>query len=171
MKMDKKLALFTLFCGSLFSATSFAVNIDITGKVVASPCVVNGGQNSLAVNLGDNIQADSLTAVGSATNWTNFTLALTSCPPATTSFSVAFSGTADDDIDFYKNTGDATNLKLELTSQTGDKTFNNGSSLENVIIPTDTHAYDLQLRARAVSKGNVMPGSITGQVQATFTYQ
>lgn len=52
MIVNKKLALATLICSGLFSATSQAVNIDITGTVVASPCVVNGGNDSLEVNLG-----------------------------------------------------------------------------------------------------------------------
>ena len=37
-----KMALSLLVCAGLFSAASQAINIDITGKVVASPCIVNG---------------------------------------------------------------------------------------------------------------------------------
>lgn len=168
--MHKKLTVITLLGCSLFSATSFATNIDITGTVVASPCAINGGQASLAVKLGDSIQADSLATAGSATEWKDFTLELSGCPASTSSFSVTFSGTADTDTDFYKNTGNATNLKLELVSKTGDTRYSNGESLNNVTIPS-THAYSLPLRTRAVSKGNVMPGTIEGQVQATFTWQ
>ncbi len=171
MNMDKKLALLTLAYSGLFSAASFAVNIDITGTVVASPCIVNSGTPSLSVNLGDDIQADSLSTSGSVSDWKEFTLALTNCPASTSSFSVAFSGDADTTTPAnYKNTGTATNLSLELGSQDGTKTFSNGTSLDNVTIPS-SHSYDLLLRTRAVSTGNVMPGSITGQVQATFTYQ
>lgn len=166
-----KMALCLLACGGLFSTASQAVNIDITGKVVATPCVVNGNNESLAVNLGDNIQADSLSASGSATTWTDVTLRLTSCPASTTSFSVAFAGTADTDTAYYKNTGTATNLKLELTDGSSEKAYKNGAKLENVTIPSASHAYDLVMRARAVSNGSVMPGTIVGQVQATFTYQ
>lgn len=168
--MDKKIGILAVTFAGLFSANSYAVDIDITGLVIASPCIVNSNNPSLEVNLGNDILADSLSAVGSATIWKNFTLSLASCPTSTSSFSVAFSGTADDDTNFYKNTGGATNLKLELTNQAGDVSFKNGASLQNVVIPS-THAYDLQMRARAVSKGSVMPGSIQGQVQATFTYQ
>ncbi|MDE9620254.1 fimbrial protein [Citrobacter portucalensis] len=171
MKIANGKAALILICGGLFSSVSFALNIDITGKVVASPCKVNGGDNSLDVSLGENIQANELSAPGNSTNWINFDLSLTNCPASTTSFSVAFAGTADDDADYYKNTGTATNLKLQLTSQSGDKIFNNGSTLENVLINPDTHAYTIPLRTHAVSKGLVMPGSIQGQIQATFTYQ
>ncbi|EDV4941165.1 type 1 fimbrial protein, partial [Salmonella enterica subsp. arizonae] len=46
-----------------------------------------------------------------------------------------------------------------------------GTALNNLIIDTSTRGYDLLMSARAVSKGNVMPGSIASQVQLTFTYQ
>ncbi|MEO3989026.1 fimbrial protein [Pseudocitrobacter cyperus] len=172
MKLWKNKALIPiLICGTLFSGACAAVRIDINGTVIASPCVVNGGQDSLSVRLGDNIQADSLSSVGSATDWVNFTLALTACPTSTSSFSVAFSGTPDvSDPTKYTNTGSATNLKLELTTQDGATVLSDGTAINNVAIPA-SHAYDLLLRTRAVSKGSVMPGSIIGQVQATFTYQ
>ncbi|ECS6017871.1 type 1 fimbrial protein [Salmonella enterica subsp. enterica serovar Uganda] len=167
----KKTAVFILACGSLFAASSQATTIDITGLVIASPCVVNGGNDSLSVDLGTNIQAGDLKNSGDASAWVTKKLTLTNCPASTTSFSVTFSGTADtDDTDYYKNTGTATNLKLELTDTTTATAYKSGAKLENVAIGS-THAYDLELRARAVSKGAVMPGTIEGQVQATFTYQ
>ncbi|MDG1641113.1 fimbrial protein [Klebsiella huaxiensis] len=170
--MNNKALVLILACTGLFSATSSAnsANIDITGTVVASPCVVNAGNESLAIDLGTAIQADSLKNNNSTSPWVEKTLALTSCPASTTSFSVVFTGTADDDTDFYKNTGTATNLKIELTDENGNTAYKNGAALTNVAIP-NTHAYDLKLRARVMSKGNVMPGTIEGQVQATFTYQ
>ncbi|HCL5074481.1 TPA: type 1 fimbrial protein [Salmonella enterica] len=167
----KTVIAFILASAGGFSATSQAVNIDITGKVVASPCVVNGDNQSLAVNLGDAIQADSLATSGSGTTWADATLKLTGCPASTSSFSVTFAGTPDTDTNYYKNTGTATHLKLELTDENGTAVYKNGAKLENIAIPGTTHAYDLKMRARAVSDGNVMPGTIVGQVQATFTYQ
>ncbi|EFU3138888.1 type 1 fimbrial protein [Salmonella enterica] len=165
----KKTAVFILACGSLFAASSQATTIDITGLVIASPCVVNGGNDSLSVDLGTNIQAASLLADGDASPWVTKKLTLTNCPNSTTSFSVTFSGTTD--TDYYKNTGTATNLKLELTNNPASTSaYKNGAKIENVAIGS-THAYDLELYARAVAKGEVMPGTIEGQVQATFTYQ
>ncbi|MBV8042162.1 fimbrial protein [Pluralibacter sp.] len=172
---EKKSALLLVACCGLFSATGHtattnSVNIDITGTVIASPCVVNGGQNSLSVNLGDSIEANSLSVAGDTSSWKDFVISLSSCPLSTSSFSVAFSGTPDtDDATTYKNTGTATNLKLALTTHDG-AVLGDGTTIDNVDVST-THAYDLQLRARAVSKGAVMPGTIQGQVQATFTYQ
>lgn len=172
--MRTKISILALSCASIFvvNTSANAVTIDITGTVVASPCVVNGNNESLAVNLGDNIQASSLETSGSTSDWVATTLKLTNCPASTTSFSVTFAGTPDaDDSDYYSNTGTATNLKLELTDDSADVKYKNGASLTNVAIPSATHAYDLKLRARAKSKGIVMPGTIKGQVQATFTYQ
>ncbi|EGZ3936269.1 type 1 fimbrial protein [Salmonella enterica subsp. enterica serovar Albuquerque] len=167
----KKTAVFILACGSLFAASSQATTIDITGLVIASPCVVNGGNDSLSVDLGTNIQANDLKNSGDATAWVTKKLTLTNCPASTTSFSVTFSGTTDtDDTDYYKNTGTATNLKLELTNNPASTSAYKNGAIENVTIGS-THAYDLELYARAVSKGAVMPGTIEGQVQATFTYQ
>ncbi|EKM0158205.1 type 1 fimbrial protein, partial [Salmonella enterica] len=117
------------------------------------------------------IQANTLETSGSTTPWVEKTLTLTDCPASTTSFSVAFAGTADTDTDFYKNTGTATNLKLELTDDKSEHAYKNGAALKDIAIPSDTHAYDLKLRSRAVATGLVMPGTIEGQVQATFTYQ
>lgn len=170
MNTNTHFAIIALICSGLFSANCSAVYIDISGKVVASPCVVNGGSDSLEVNLGESIQADKLSVAGSATDWKNFDLTLGSCPASTSTFSVVFSGVSDDESNYYKNTGSATNLKIELTSQSGDKTLSNGATLENLVIPA-THSYNIPLRVRAVSKGGVMPGSIKGQVQATFTWQ
>lgn len=136
---------FIIALGWLFSSSSQAVNIDISGTVIASPCVVNGGDESLAINLGTGIQANTLETSGSTTPWVEKTLTLTDCT--------------------------ATNLKLELTDDKSEHAYKNGAALKDIAIPSDTHAYDLKLRSRAVATGLVMPGTIEGQVQATFTYQ
>ncbi|EMX6075039.1 type 1 fimbrial protein [Salmonella enterica] len=172
MKNGKKIAVLLLTSSGLFPGVSQAADtiIEITGRVIASPCVVNGGQEKLSVDLGSDIQADTLSAAGAASPWKPFTLSLNNCPKSTTSFSVAFSGTADDNADYYKNTGSAANLALELTTQ-DETNLKNGTTLQNLIIDTASHSYDLNLRAHAVSKGDVTPGTIQAQVQATFTYQ
>jgi hypothetical protein len=58
MKMQHKtFLLLTLLCWNAFSADS--VNVSVTGNIVASPCVFNGGNSNLDVNLG-NIQATNM---------------------------------------------------------------------------------------------------------------
>lgn len=166
----KKIAALVAACSGLFSGVCAAnsVNIDILGTVVASACVVNGDTPTLQVNLGDNIEATSLATAGKGTPWHDFAISITSCPTSTSSFSVSFAGTPD--TDFYSNTGTASNLKIELRTKGGETLLNNGTTLQNIAL-TDTHAYELELSTRAVSKGDVMPGTINSQVQATFTYQ
>lgn len=46
----RTLLLLALLSGKVCSADS--VNIGVTGNIVASPCIFNGGSNSLDVNLG-----------------------------------------------------------------------------------------------------------------------
>jgi minor fimbrial subunit len=44
------------------SYSADTVNINVTGNIVASPCIVNGGASSLNVDLGSAIQATALAA-------------------------------------------------------------------------------------------------------------
>lgn len=70
--------LVTASCG-LFTPLSHAVNIDITGKVIASPCEVNGGNETLSIDLGDSIRAGDIFEPGSGSEWKTADLELV-CP-------------------------------------------------------------------------------------------
>lgn len=59
------LLLLALLSGKAFTADS--VNIGVTGNIVATPCIFNGGSNSLDVNLG-NIQATNMATPGSTSD-------------------------------------------------------------------------------------------------------
>ena len=100
MNIHKKyihLALAGLYLGTTISvAGAEPVNINITGKVIASPCVVASGSN-INVNLGD-IPAADIAAAGTTSTPVNFTINLTSCPVGTTSVVVTFTGTEDPDF-------------------------------------------------------------------------
>lgn len=61
----RTLLLLALLSGKVCSADS--VNIGVTGNIVASPCIFNGGSNSLDVNLG-NIQATNMATPGSTSD-------------------------------------------------------------------------------------------------------
>ena len=56
---------------------------------------------------------------------------------------------------------------VELTDTKSETAFKNGTTLENLKVQG---GYILTMRARAVSKWNPMPGTISAQVQATITY-
>lgn len=146
------------------------VTLNITGNVIASPCQVSSDSITKSVDLGQNIQAASLQAAGSATNWVNFDINLNSCPAGTTVAIMTMHGTADlaNPADMYRNTGTATNLAVQLQSQAGDQLGNTKTISGNIA----SNAYTYKLRARAYTQnGGAMPGSIASVVTATFEYQ
>ena len=71
-----------------------AVNIGVTGNIVASPCIFNGGNTNLDINLG-NIQASNMATPGSTSDPVAFNLLFTSCPLGTRSVTVTFAGNPD----------------------------------------------------------------------------
>lgn len=144
------------------------ININITGNVVASPCVVNNSVSDLNVDLGKTIQAATLEVAGSGTTAVPFNLALTACPAGTSNVKVTFTGTADTtQTTMYKNTGTATPLAVELSS--GSTILGNNGTLTQTVQTDKTVTYALSARA-VTSTGSVTPGSINAVVQANFTY-
>lgn len=144
------------------------ININITGNVVASPCVVNNSVSDLNVDLGKTIQAATLEVAGSGTTPVPFNLALTSCPAGTANVKVTFTGTADTtQTTMYKNTGTATPLAVELSS--GSTILGNNGTLTQTVQTDKTVTYALSARA-VTAAGSVTPGSINAVVQANFTY-
>lgn len=151
------------------TAKADPVNINITGKVIASPCVVNNNNSNLNVDLGGNIQASILEAAGAGTTPTPFSLELTACPVGTSRVEVTFTGTpaTAPQTDMYLNSGAANPLAVELSS--GGIILANNSTLTQTVQADRTVTYPLSVRA-VTSTGSVMPGSIIAVVQASFTY-
>ena len=88
----RTMLLLALLSGKVCSADS--VNIGVTENIVASPCIFNGGNNNLDVNLG-NIQATNMATPGSTSDPVPFSLLFTQCPTGTQSVTVAFTGSPD----------------------------------------------------------------------------
>lgn len=169
-KLNMLACAITVFFFSNNVSAADPVTLNITGNVIASPCQVSSDSITKSVDLGQNIQASSLQAAGSATNWVNFDINLNSCPPGTTVAIMTMHGTADlyNPADMYRNTGTATNLSVQLQSQAGDQ-LGNTKTISGTIA---SNAYTYKLRARAYTQnGGVMPGSISSVVTATFEYQ
>lgn len=61
-----------------------SVNLGVTGNIIASPCVFNGGSANLDINLG-NIQATNMATPGSTSDPVPFNLQFTQCPAGTRS--------------------------------------------------------------------------------------
>lgn len=175
MKNYKQALKKTLLCVVLASAgisySALAVDLKITGTIKASPCTVDAAGGNINVNLGDNIQATSLTAKTGST-WVPVTISLKDCPTSTTQITAAFSGTqAAEETGLYKNTGDATNVQIELQNvATGVRQGNGSTLITPVVLATNQATYNLQARAYSF-QGDVAPGSVVGTVQVAFTYQ
>ena len=88
----KKMLLLAFLCWKAFSADS--VSVGVTGNIVASPCIFNGGNSNLNVNLGD-IQATNMVTPGSSSDPVAFNLLFTNCPAGTRSVTASFTGNPD----------------------------------------------------------------------------
>lgn len=67
----------TVISSNIFAADS--VNVSVTGNIIAAPCIFNGGNASLNINLG-NIQASNMATPGSSSDPMPFNLLFTQCP-------------------------------------------------------------------------------------------
>ncbi|MGL5387207.1 MAG: fimbrial protein [Serratia sp. (in: enterobacteria)] len=160
-----------VMASSYNAAMADPVNINITGKVVASPCVVNNNNSNLNVDLGTNIQATTLATAGAGTTPTPFNLSLTACPLGTSNVTVTFTGTAAaaPQTTMYKNTGAATPLAVELSISDLGTILSNNVSVTRPVQAGGTVTFPLSARA-VTATGNVIPGTIVALVQANFTY-
>lgn len=160
---------------ALLSQQTFAgdnVTINITGKVIASPCTtINGGAATLSVPLGDDIQATTLSSAASGTTPVKFEIPLTGCPLGTTNIKATFAGTADSDNTLWKNTAatPAANTAVELTNQADSAKISNGSTLD-AAVSSGSATYKLQARAYS-TLGSVTPGDIESTIVVSFEYQ
>ena len=169
MKMQHKtFLLLTLLCWNAFSADS--VNVSVTGNIVASPCVFNGGNSNLDVNLG-NIQATNMVTPGSSSDPVPFSLLFTRCPSGTRSVTAAFSGTPDPvaGADYYINSGSATNVAVAMSEMSTGLLKGTGSGITQNIGADGTATIPMLASVKSVSCG-ATPGSIHAVVMITLQY-
>lgn len=144
--------------------TSADAQIIVTGKVVPLPCTVNTTQLNMKIG---NVYASLLAKPGSSTTWLNETIKLTNCPSVTSGITATFSGLKD--ATYYKNTGTAKNVEIQLQSASGVD-LNNGVTQQ--IAVSSQRTADLPIRLRIYSKnGNATDGTIQGLINVTYTYQ
>lgn len=171
-----KLLFNSIYLTLIISKAVFAVdlvNISVTGRVLASPCIVNSGSGDLLIDLGQNIQANTLENPGSGSPLVSQNLKLTNCPVGTTNVTVKFTGTADSvSTNMYKNTGAgaATSLAIELSNGGDGSLLSNNTSITQPVQADKTVTFKLNARAYT-AQGSVMPGTINAIVVADFTYQ
>jgi len=147
-----------------------AVNINISGTVVATPCVVDLTSVNQTIDFGQ-LRATDFQNVQSAGEWRPFSLLLTNCPASTTQVTTTFTGNADSvDATRFSNSGTAKNAALQVTGSDHGQTYTNNSTMV-VAVDAQRNA-TFPLSARVVSPaGGMTSGSFRSQLQITFSYQ
>lgn len=147
------------------------VTINVTGKVVASPCTV-GNSGVYNIDLGQNISAASLNPAMSFSDWIPISVKLIDCPAGTTKVTATFSGTADSyNSAMYANatgTGYAQNVAVQLQNSTAGTNTGNGATM-TVDVASNAAAFPLQARAYS-TPGGATPGNISTAVLMNMTY-
>jgi minor fimbrial subunit len=147
-----------------------SVSVGVTGNIVASPCIFNGGNTQLDINLGT-IEATNMATPGSSSDPVPFTLSFTQCPVGTRSVMVSFTGTPDPvaGADYYMNSGSATNVAVAMREAATGTLKGTGSSITQNIAADRTATMDMQAAVKSVS-GGATPGSISAVVVMTMQY-
>ncbi|MCZ4060517.1 type 1 fimbrial protein [Pantoea sp. LMR881] len=148
------------------------MNINVSGRITASPCVVS--EERVSVDLGQTLQASSLASSGAGSAMVPFQLRLINCPAGTTSVTARFSGQADPQSpQRWKNIArsPASNTAVEITERSSNTLVSNGSTLIS-FIASGSNSTQFNLQARAYSAlGSATPGDISSVITATFEYQ
>lgn len=168
----KMSALIMLIMGGASCPSQSATILQVTGNIKAAPCRVNFPTSGVEVNLGQGIHQYVLAAAGSAAPWVGFTLQLTECPQTTTNVTMTVSGTpGSTGSNAFINTGSATNMQIQVQNISDSRMLSNGANVSEAVNSASSSAeFRLQARAYSIS-GNVMPGTIVGNMQVSFTYQ
>ncbi|ENO0284021.1 TPA: type 1 fimbrial protein [Enterobacter asburiae] len=146
-------------------------NINISGQVVASPCVVDAGTVSKVVNLGQETK-QNLISFGDGGAWSDFDLLVQNCPAGTSSVTAKFTGTADSQAPMtWKNSGTSNSVQLYVTNRAHTVLYYVNSTLQ-VDVDSSTHSATFPLSARIyTSLGNATPGTFQAVMNVDFTYQ
>ncbi len=169
MKMN--ILVLLMACATALPALS-ADNVDIkvTGRIIAAPCVFNGGNSNMNIDLG-NIQATNMFTPGSSSDPVSFNLLFTRCPPGTLSVTTRFSGTPDPEagMNYYQNSGTATRVAIAMSDATTGLLMGNGSSITQNIAADRTAKMQMKAMVTSVA-GRPTPGSIRAVVVLTMQY-
>lgn len=144
-----------------FSAQAVDTTITVTGNVLQRTCNVPG---NVDVSLG-NLYVSDFPNAGSGSPWVNFDLSLTGCQNMNT-VRATFSGTADGQT-YYANTGNAGGIKIEIQDRDGSNASYHNGMFKTLNVQNNNATFNL--KARAVSKGQVTPGNISSVITVTYT--
>lgn len=174
LSKQSRVALNSLLISTLFTSLSCLASdtsLGVSATVIASSCTVEASANQ-DVNLGS-FYANVLNSPGSATDWANFTIDLSSCPASTRSVDMKLSGEAEGATRYFQNTGgSSTNVAIEIASQqTSSATIGPGDTISTAVVQA-THQASFPLHARMISPaGGATSGTIAGSVELTFQYK
>lgn len=158
----------TLISCNIFAGD--AVNISVTGNIIVSPCIFNGGNDNLDIDLG-NIQASNMATPGSSSDPVPFNLVFTQCPTGTSSVTVSFTGNPDPvaGADYYMNSGSATNVAVAMSEAASGTLKGTGTSITQTISADRTATMAMLASVRSFT-GGATPGSISAVVVMTMQY-
>lgn len=165
-----KHAVLVLMAGAMTHAVQ-ALDLNISGTVVASPCTVDISSVSQDVNFGT-VRNTDLKEAGSVSDWKSFTVNLNSCPASTSKAKVTFTGNpAAEDATLYTNAGSASNVAVQMAADS-NKTQILGNGTSMTVDIDAQHKAEYQLAGRLISvNGNTGAGTFESIVQMNFTYQ
>ena len=170
----KKISAQVLLCLSVAAVCAPAMatdsTINITGKVVATSCTVAPGQLNVVI---PDVDASVLADAAGFSSFLEFAISVTGCPATTTAADVSFNGTASH-ADFYKNTGTAQNVDVELTTVSGQKNMGPGKVFGAIAFNATTHDATINLKTRIRNGGDgkaATPGTVISAVQMTLAYR
>ncbi|MBV6819489.1 fimbrial protein [Rahnella sp. PD12R] len=172
MKPIKSIQGVVLLAVAVSAATANAADLNINGKVVSSPCIVDTASVSRDVDFGQLIIKKDLATAGAGGDWKSFEVRLNNCPATVSSVIANFTGTpAQEDATLYSNSGTATHVGVQLVTD-ADKTvvLAPGSQLSADVDAQRSAVYELAARPYTTS-GEVTAGSLVSLTQINFTYQ
>ena len=173
MRSYSRLLVKIAMLGMLFPFCSMAadITINVSGKVVASPCTIDNS-GIYNIDLGQNILAATLKQANSYSLWKVFNITLSNCPSGTTKVTATFSGTADgNNSTMYANatgTGYAQNVAIQLQNSAAGTNVGNGSTM-TVDVENSNATFPLHARVYS-AKGGGTPGNITASVMLNMSY-
>lgn len=164
------LLIFTLFYYLPVLAGDNDIAVNFSGDVYDSACQIAPDSDNQTVDLG-RLYNSQLETPGEATDWVPVSIKLVNCPSGSQIVTARFSGTPEPGAtQYYKSTGDAENVSVELQSSTGDE-LGNGAT-KTIIINGDSHSAAFDLKTRAISvQGAATVGSLESIIQIAFNYQ
>ena len=156
-----------LLPGLLMSQAALAVNVNITGKVIASPCTVETA-DTLSVVLPDVDMATLATAKSSSPE-KSFDLTLKECPASTTKVIATYTGAVSAiATDSFNNTGTATKVALWLKNGT---TTIEPNTTRTATVDSATKKATFTQTVQIYSLGSAQAGTVIGNIVVGFTYQ